>query len=359
MASDRTHPAGKHPASPRTPARITINEVARVAGVSKATVSRVINSRPVSEESRRRVVEAIRRLDFQPNAQARGLPLGRSRMVGVIIPVIANLFFARIIHGIEEVLSEQGYAMVLMSTNHEPDRELALVRAVTQRRVDGVLLITPRQTDDRTLDQYIVQSGSHLVLIDAESHSGDVSSVVVDNRSGGRMATQHLLDLGHRRIAAITGRPDAPETQERLEGYRAALAEARVPSRPEWIATGDYSPESGAAAAERLLALPPDLRPTAIFAFNDLMAEAVLSVLEEKGVRVPGDISVVGYDDLVVASLSRPRLTSVHQPLEQLGRIGARKLLKVISGEEPEPLRIVLPVQLVIRESSGPPPIES
>ena len=336
--------------------RVTINEVARVAGVSKATVSRVLNSRPVNEAYRQKVLEAIHQLNYQPNVQARGLPLGRSYMIGVITPVIANLFFASIIHGIEQVLVENGYSMVVMSTFHKPDRELSFVRLVTERRVDGVLLVTPRQADSRMLEQYVANSGTPLVLIDAESPLGLVSAVTVDNRSGGRIATEHLLQLGHRRIGVITGPANVPETIARLEGYKDAMAAAGLTPDPAWIQHGDYSPESAQDGVPKLLELPASRRPTAIFAFNDFMALTALAMLEERGVAVPQAMSVVGYDDAYAEVVSRPRLTTVRQPLEQLGQIGARKLLKTISGEEPEPLRMVLPVRLMIRESTAPPP---
>lgn len=329
----------------------TISDVAFEAKVSKATVSRVLNNYDeVSEEMRARVLRAMRKLNFQPNAQARSLSLKRSNLIGVIVPEIRRPFYGEIVDGIEETLSNAGYHLVVCSTHNRPGNELSTARLLRERRVDGLLVVTPREYDPGVWHDLLAESFP-LTMIDG-GVPAEISSVVVDNYEGSLAATRHLIRLGHRRIAILTGL-DTPECRERVRGYRDALAEAAIAFDPALLVQGDYLEASGALAMERLLALPE--RPTAVFATSDLMAIGALQTLRRSGLNVPAQMSLVGFDDIEPARWVSPSLTTVRQPLRQMGEIGARKLLKILSGEEPEVTRIVLRCELIGRESSAPP----
>lgn len=327
----------------------TISDVAREAQVSKATVSRVLNNYEVSPELKGKVVRAMRKLDFQPNAQARSLSLKRSNLIGVIVPEIRRPFYGEIVAGIEETLAGAGYHLVLCSTQNRPGHEVNIARLLRERRVDGLLVVTPREYDPE-IWRGLEARNFPLTMIDGSVSPG-VSTVMVDNYEGSLAAARHLVELGHRRVAFIAGQ-DTPECRERLRGYREALTGAGLPFDPQLAVSGDYLEASGAAAMARLLEL--EERPTAVFATSDLMAIGALQTLRRAGLSVPEDISLVGFDDIEPSRWISPALTTVRQPLRQMGEIGARKILKVLSGEEPDVTRIVLHCDLIIRESSGP-----
>ena len=323
----------------------TIMEVARAAGVSKSTVSRVLNGVPVSEEARRRVEAAINALNFNPNAQARGLSLRRNHLVGVVVPEIARIFYGEVLEGIESAVAETGFDMIVCSTRNRRGRELSLTKLLWSKRVDGLVLVTPREFSPRRLR--VLEGEIPVVLVDGVSDS--FSSISVDNFAGGFIATEHLLKLGHRRIGLILG-PLTKESQERLRGYRSALEKYGCPFSPELIRTGDYLFTSGRRAMEELLALSE--RPTAVFATSDLMAIGALKAAETHGVRIPEEMALVGFDDIEAAQWTSPTLTTVRQPLRQLGEIGGRTIVKAIMGKS-EQTRISLGCTLVIRESCG------
>lgn len=329
-----------------------ISDVAREAGVSKSTVSRVINcNNIVSEEMRVRVTRAMKKLDFQPNAQARSLSLKRNNFIGVIVPEIRRPFYGEIIDGIEETLVNAGYYLALCSTHNQPGHELNLARLMRERRVDGLIIVTPRELDSKTL-QNLAAEKFPVTLIDGTAKAL-VSSVIIDNYEGARTAVRHLIKLGHRRIGLIAGL-DTPECRERLRGYREALETANIAFDPSLVVRGDYLEESGASATEKLLSLHG--RPSAVFATSDLMAIGALRTMRSYGLQVPDDISLVGFDDIEPARWVSPMLTTIRQPLRQMGEIGAKKMLKILNGEEPEITRIVLSGELIERESSAPAP---
>lgn len=328
-----------------------ISDVAREAGVSKASVSRVINDcSVVSEDIRSRVLRAMRDLRYQPNAQARSLTLKRSNLIGVIVPEIRRPFYGEIVDGIEDTLTGAGYYLALCATHNRPGHEVSIARMLRESRVDGLLVVTPREFNPGVWETLLAES-LPIAMIDG-SVSGRFSSVVVDNYEGGLLATKHLIGLGHRRIALIAGL-DTPECRERLRGYREALQEAGLTADPDLIVHGDYLEASGAKAAERLIQLKE--RPTAIFATSDLMAIGALQALRHYGLNVPGDVSLIGFDDIEPVRWLSPALTTVKQPLRPMGEVGARKILKVISGEETEVAKIMLHCELAVRESCAPP----
>jgi DNA-binding LacI/PurR family transcriptional regulator len=328
-----------------------ISDVAREAGVSKATVSRVINGNSVvSEEMRMRVTRAMKRLNFQPNAQARSLSLKKSNFIGVIVPEIRRPFYGEIIDGIEETLVNAGYYLALCSTHNRPGHELNLARLMRERRVDGLIIVTPRELDSKTM-QDLADEKFPVTLIDGTAKAL-VSSVIIDNYEGARVAVRHLIKLGHKRIGLIAGL-DTPECRERLRGYRETLEAANIAFDPALVVRGDYLEESGASAMEQLLKLHEP--PSAVFATSDLMAIGALSAIRNHDLQVPDDIALVGFDDIEPARWVTPSLTTVRQPLRQMGEIGAKKMLKILNGEEPEITRIVLSCELIERESTAPP----
>ncbi len=331
----------------------TIGDVARVAEVSKATVSRVLNGIQVRQETRLKVLEAIDKLQYRPNAQARGLPLGRTNVIGVIVPEILRDFYSSIVSGVMEILDPLNYSMILSQTGNRKGKEVEYANLLRERRVDGLLVVTPREVDARFVTRLVVDDRFPVVLIDGFVGNAPVSSVMVDNFRGAKAVTQHLLELGHRRIDFVMGLSETRESHDRLEGYRRALEKYGVDFDPSYVWNGDYSRESGKESGRRILALPSSRRPTAIFAANDSMAVGIVEAMEEAKVKIPEQIALAGYDDVELAVTVRPRLTTVRQPLRDMGRFGARKLINVINGEEPEATRMMLPLELVVRESSG------
>ena len=325
----------------------TIVEVARRAGVSKSTVSRVLNGVPVSAGARLNVETAIKQLNYKPDAQARGLSLRRTNLVGVVVPEIACLFYGEILEGIATSLSETGFEMVLCTTENRRGRELALTTLLWSKRVDGLILVTPRELRHKRLQE--IRGRLPIVMVDGAADG--FNSITVDNFNGGFMATEHLLGLGHTRIGVITG-PDTKECQDRLRGYQEALAKHGCRYDGGLIRSGDYFFESGRRAMEELLRL--DRPPTAVFAASDLMAIGALKVLEERGIAVPNEISVVGFDGLEAGRWTTPTLTTVSQPLRQLGTLGGSRIVELIADREPVVTRIKLDCELVVRRSSGP-----
>ncbi|MGE5528149.1 MAG: LacI family DNA-binding transcriptional regulator [Patescibacteria group bacterium] len=323
----------------------TIFEVARLAGVSKSTVSRVLNGGPVSDGARLRVQAAIRQLRFKPNAQARGLSLRRNHLVGVVVPEIGRLFYGAILEGISAALTELGFEMILCSTRNQKGRETALTKLLSSKRVDGLLLVTPREINWRPND---LPGELPVVVVDGESVR--FSSFCADNFGGGYAAAGHLIRLGHRRIGVLAGL-DTVECRQRLDGYRQALREHDCPYERELIRSGDYLFESGVRGMNELLALRQP--PTAVFATSDLMAVGALKALQGRGLRVPEDMALIGFDDIEAAQWTTPTLSTVRQPLRQLGELGARKVARQIMGREPELTRTTLGCELVVRESCG------
>ncbi|MGE5588367.1 MAG: LacI family DNA-binding transcriptional regulator [Clostridia bacterium] len=324
-----------------------ISDVAKMAGVSKATVSRVLNDLPVSRETLLKVTRAMRKLDYHPNAQARGLTLGRTNLIGVLVPGLDSPFYSPMLDSIETTLSRHGYHMVVSGVGQNIKRSVSYVHLLREKKIDGGLILTPRDVDVAAITK-LASDGFPIVILDG-SIDADVSCVVVDNFNGGLQAARHLLSLGHTRTAMIAGPADLPESRERIRGYEHALEEAGL--TPNVIACEDYSEECGRAGIEAALAQSP--RPSAVFCASDMMAIGAMEALEEKGLRVPDDMAVIGFDDIRDAHLVRPRLSTVHQPIAEMGSIGTGKLLRLISGEEKDYTRLVLKTELVVRDSCG------
>jgi LacI family transcriptional regulator len=327
---------------------ITIVDVADEAGVSYATVSRVINNKDhVSPEKRERVLQAMAQLGYVANMQARSLAGGESRVVGLLVDYLSSSYMDEIIRGIDEALDAENYDLMLYTTHRRKTKESAYVTKLTRRLADGLLLILPRNAA-AYLDTLRQRQFPH-VLIDYLSDKQNVPSVSATNFRGAYDAMAFLLSLGHQRIGFITGTMEFGCARDRLDGYHAVLKDHGIPADPDLICEGDFMQPQGYQCAQRLLSLPE--RPTAIFASNDMMAFGVMEAARERGLRLPEDLSIVGFDDIPQASYVHPALTTIRQPLEEMGRSAAHLLLKYIAHPNAEIERIELPTRLIIRES--------
>lgn len=308
----------------------TIRDVARKAGVGVATVSRVLNNSGYAKpQTRERVLQASSELGFVPSQLARGLVSRSSETIGLIIPDITNPFFPAITRGIEDAASGAGYTVFLCNTDNDPRQEELDVQKLRERWVDGIVFVTT--TDRRDLVERLLADGIPVVATDREIGHPGIDSVMVDNVVGAHAACRHLLELGHSRIAHVAGRLQTRTGPDRASGYRWALQEAGIPYDPALVAWGDFTFDSGYRLTQALLAQCP--RPTAIFAANDLMALGAMQAAQEAGVSVPDDLSVVGFDDIAIASVIRPGLTTVRQPAYEMGRLAMSMLLERINGK--------------------------
>ncbi len=328
----------------------TIKDVAGKAGVSTTTVSHVINkTRFVSEDLIERVSDAIEKLNYRPSGLARSLRTKASGTIGIVIPDNTNPFFAEVVRGIEDYCYEQGYSVFLCNSDGAPDKEYHHLRLLREKGVDGLVLVSAGDDNDslELLDGGEIPN----VIIDREVESLNTDSVLIDNLRGGYEATRHLLELGHKRIGCITGPSQVTPSGMRLLGYTKALGELAIAVDEELIVCGDFRSQSGRDGLIRLMQVKKP--PTAVFACNDIMAIGALAAAGELGIDVPGQLSLVGFDDIGLASLVIPKLTTIAQPKRQLGETGAQLLLRRIrKGERPKST-IVLEAPLVKRESSA------
>lgn len=336
----------------KRPSKVTIVDVAAAAGVSFGTVSRVINNDVhVKPTTRERVLAAMKELDFVANRQARSLAGGKSNLVGVLVPDLGTGYIGEIIRGIDAELVETGYDLMLFTTHRTAVKEANYVANLAQDTVDGLLLVLPRNPVDYT--GTLEQRKFPFVLIDHQGTGEDCPAAGATNWQGAYNATDYLIKLGHHDIGFITGWLDLGAAVDRLEGYKTALRYHHIPVRPELIYEGTFNQLDGYSGAQRFLEL--ENPPTAIFASNDVMAMAAMDAAREHGLRVPEDISVLGFDDIPQASLVHPALTTVRQPLEQMGRAATQMLLEILKNPNSKPGRISLPTELIIRDSTAKP----
>ncbi|MCB8880442.1 LacI family DNA-binding transcriptional regulator [Acidisoma cellulosilytica] len=337
--------------------RPTIRDVARVAGVAVSTVSYVINrSGQVSAETRLRVNSAINALRYEPNLLARNLKAGRAGSIGLIAPDLRNPYFAAVASGVQEIAQARDMLLVLCTTQSAQHWENYYSQVLRARRLDGLIFLSGSGMLTPSLME-LVQSNS-LVLVDERLPGLDVPSVVSTNRRGARAVADHVLSQGHHRVGIISGAPNLWTAGQRMAGYREALAAAGIDPDSVPVVAGDYQQESGYAAARILLSGPPAERPTALICANDLMAIGAMLYCREIGLDVPGDISLCGFDDIPLASLVQPGLTSVDQCGETLGRSACRLLLSLIAPPSPDdqgPIETDHPTKLVIRGSVAAP----
>jgi len=307
-----------------------MKDVARLAGVSTSTVSAVVNQNvPVSPERKERVLRAMAALHYQPDEIARSLKKGRTKAIGVVVPDITNAFYPEVVRGVEEAAFARGYAVFLCDSQEDASRENDHLLALFSRRVDGVLLAC---CNDSIAYETTLELHVPCVFMDRLPASKAEGTVSTDNVEAGSMATRHLLDLGHQRIAMIVGRLSLSPHRDRLEGFRKAMQEANLPIRDEYLVQGDVQIESGVDAARQLLGL--EARPSAVIASNSKLLLGLLQVFDEEKVKVPQQISVVGFDDYAWNKYLSPSITTVAQPTFEMGRQAFGLLLQLMNRDE-------------------------
>jgi LacI family repressor for deo operon, udp, cdd, tsx, nupC, and nupG len=325
---------------------VSIKDVARAVGVSHSTVSRALsNSSLVREETKIKIQQVAAEMGYTPNAAARSLVTKRTGALGLVVTTIADPFIAEVVRGIEETALDEGYGVILSQSNAEVSRELAAVRALREKRVDAVIVSASRVGD--LYMPLLEEIQVPIVLVNSEQSSKRVHFVLSDDFQGGRLATEYLLSLGHRRIGYITGPPEHKSSEHRLRGYRQALQLAGVEPDSNWISQGTGHYHGGEKALQALLSVALDV--TAVFCYNDTTAIGALRFARHRGMRVPEDISIIGFDDILYASYTEPPLTTIAQQKYEMGRLVARMAFELIAGQQVQD--IVLPTRLVIRES--------
>ncbi len=321
--------------------------------MSIATVSRALTTPDkVSDKTLKKVLAQVERSRYKPNLLARNFRSKRAFSIVVLVPNIANPFFAEIIRGIEQVAQQQGYAVLLGDTEGREDREAYYVGLVETRQADGLIQLHPRlpkaaRGANGTLDIPLVNACEYI-------EDAPCPRVGIDNAAAAREMTAYLLGLGHRRIGVILGPDSSPLTSDRLRGYKLALRSAKIASDDTLIAQGDFTMSSGSAAAEKLFKTKQP--PTALFCFNDEMALGAIRFLKSTGRSVPQDVSVVGFDDIEFASFCDPPLTTIEQPTREIGNKAMSLLFDLLNGAKPEPTMHTLPIKLIVRDSAAPPP---
>jgi LacI family transcriptional regulator len=333
----------------------TSADVARIAGVSKATISLVLNGGAskvrISDETRDKVLAVAADLGYRPNHAARSLRQRRSRTIAMVLPSLANPYFAEVVLGAQATAREAGYTVTVLVSDRVPEGLAALEGSA----FDGVIVSGRLNVAAPTIRQ-IASHGVPVVALQQASPDPSILSVRVDLEAGGHLATTHLIGLGHRRIAHITEpRPESPTTPDRADGYRRALAEAGIAYDPSLVIVTENTMDGGAQAVDRLfdagaLAGPP---PTAIFSYNDVMAVGALAGLRRRGLSVPGDVALVGFDGITLGAFVAPTLTTIDHPRGQLGRVAVTAVIDAIEQRAPTPPATPLPVSLIVRESCG------
>lgn len=341
-------------AAPAPKARVTRNDVAALAKVAPSTVSYVINNgpRPVSLEAREQVLRAIAKLGYHPSDIARSLRTSKSLTIGLVIPDITNPFYGEMAKTVEEVSFQHGYTVILAHSGHSLEQELRYARVLRSKQVDGVVFLPV--TPDLEPVHFLQRAGIQIVIL--ERIVPGYACIVADEHRAGYLAARHLLNLGHRSIGCIVLAGDSTGSVARADGYRAALREAGISPERRWVVESKYGYTAGEAAAGKYLRLAK--RPTAVVAHNDLIAIGAMKAFTEAGLRVPGDISVIGCDDIAAASYVQPALTTIAYPKRQMGKAAVETLLALLNAKDVALGTLKLPVELVVRSSTGRPAAE-
>ena len=331
---------------------VTLKELAARALVHPSTISRVANHDPslrIAPATRSRIEALLRETEYRPNGVARGLKLRQTLVLAVVIPDITNPFFAALFRGVEDGAAARGYNVLLCNTDGSPERQRSHLESLNARRVDGVIMASTVLKDPAV--RWLRHQRTPYVLVNRFSDEALDPFVGSDDLTGARLATEHLVSLGHVRIGHLAGQTTVSTGVQRRRGYQAALAEAGLPSDPELVVDSGFTEDGGAQATKGLLALKRP--PTAIFAVTDMTAVGAYAVARRQGLRIPEDLAIVGYNDIPLAGRLIPGLTTVHVPIHELGSVAARMLLEQIETRELPPKRVVFAPQLVVRGSTG------
>lgn len=333
------------------PKPTSIKDIARIADVSFSTVSRALQNSPlISRHTAERIQRIARESGYRASAVARGLVTQKTKTIGVVVTTIADPFVSEVVSGIEECCNDHGYSVFLANSNADPEREQKVVQSFSERRVDGIIVMSSRVG---ALYVPLLSDMNVPIVLVNNQHPGEfVHSVLIENVKASFDATNHLVQLGHKRISYIGDRFGHQSDTERFAGYRSALERAGLPFSPELVAHGDGKCEEGIKAVQSLLQL--DEPPTAIFCYNDMTALGALHCLHTSGLRVPEDISVVGFDDLFFASYTQPPLTTVRQPRRRMGVLAMDSLRNLLTGKVSEQ-SIKVPAELIVRKSTARP----
>ncbi|WP_462053984.1 substrate-binding domain-containing protein, partial [Vibrio cholerae] len=327
----------------------TMKDIARLAGVSTSTVSHVINkSRFVSDEIAERVNNAAQQLNYAPSALARSLKMNRTKTIGMLVTTSTNPFFGEVVKGVERSCYHQGYNLILCNTEGDNQRMKASINTLLQKRVDGLLLMCSTLEGER-LDVFDRYPDIPIVVMDWGPILFASDKIQDNSLQGGYMAAKHLIECGHKEIGCITGPLIRHQAQMRYEGYKRALAEAGIAINPDWIVESDFECEGGYQAFEKLY--QRGKLPSALFVSNDMMAMGVIQAASQRGLRVPDDLSLIGYDDVHIAKFMTPALTTIHQPKYRLGKAAVDTLLYRLENPDTTAQVVQLEPTLVVRSS--------
>ena len=329
--------------------RVTITDVAQLAGVSRQTVSRAINRKgEISPATLQRVLQAVQTLGYQPSQVARGLATRRTRTIGLVVPDITNPFFPEIARGVQDVAGNQGYNVFLCNSDESPEQELQVLRSLAAQPVDGIVLCGSRISTEQL--EAFAESYWPLVVLNRELGCPGVGLIMVDNQRGMQLAVDHLVGRGHRAIALLAGPATSPSSQQRVQGYRRAMQGWDLPVVPGWVRPCPPTVEGGQSEAISLLSLHPEV--TALIAYNDLVALGACQACEALGRPVPDRCAVVGFDDIRLAAMVKPRLSTIRVDKYELGRVAMQRLLTMLDQPEAVIAPQILDIELVIRESA-------
>jgi DNA-binding LacI/PurR family transcriptional regulator len=329
----------------------SIKDIARIAQVSHPTVSRALQNSPlVNAHTAARIRKIADETGYRASAVARGLVTRRTRTIGLVVTTVADPFASEVVCGIEQTANDHGYSVILADSNADPERERKVVQSLAERRVDGIIVTSSRvgALYVPLLSQMMVP----IVLVNDQYPGDFVHSVMIRNREGMRAITEHMIALGHRRIAYIGDRFGYQSDTERLAGYHAALSAAKLSAPVELVVHGDGGAGAAMQAMEQLLAIAK--APTAVCCYNDMTALGAMRCLRSRGVRVPGDISIAGFDDLFFAAYTEPPLTTIRQPMRRMGHMAMESLLKLMEGRD-SVAQVHIEAELVVRQSTAPP----
>ena len=327
----------------------TIKDVARLAGVSTTTVSHVINkTRFVAEATQEKVLSAVKELNYAPSAVARSLKCNTTRTIGMLVTQSTNQFFSEVIDGVESYCYRQGYTLILCNTGGIYEKQRDYVRMLAEKRVDGMLVMCSDMTP-KLMEMLESHSDIPKVIMDWGLEDSQADKIMDNSEEGGYIATKYLIDHGHSHIACLSGHLNKITCQERIQGFRRAMNEAKYDVNEDWILEGNFECDTAVLAADKILAM--DEKPTAVFCFNDTMALGLMSRLQQKGVKIPEEMSVIGYDNIELSEYFSPPLTTIHQPKRRVGKNAFEILLERIKNKEHERRIFEMHPELIERES--------